>query len=146
MKEHEYANHTKIFFRVDESNEDVEIEGVWATPVANGYKIDNIPFCAKEIACDDVVLATPDEDGLLYFSGLASASGHSTIRLWFANEEDVNRIRNELAKMGCPSELDIPRLVAIDVPPFVPYRHIQDYLKQQEKLGIFEYEEACLGQ
>lgn len=138
--------HVKVLFELDSSHEHIDVESVWALPVTNGYQIDNIPFYAKEVACNDVISAEPDEDGALRFKSLIAASGHSTIRLWFSDEKDVPRVRNELRDMGCVSELDLPRLVAVDIPPSVAYGKIRAYLEQQESKGIFEYEEACLGQ
>lgn len=140
------ANHVKVLFEVENADGSVEIESVWAVPVENGYQIDNVPFYAKEVAYHDIVIAEPNEDGMLHFTGLVSASGHSTVRLWFANEADVAQVRDALRGMGCSSELDLSRLVAIDIPPSVPYERVRTYLDQQESAGIFEYEEACLGQ
>ena len=40
---------------------------------------------------------------------------------------------------------DLPRLVAVDVPPHVPYEGIKTFLEQGEQAGQFEYQEACLG-
>jgi len=140
------ANHVKVLFEVENADERVEIESVWAVPVENGYQIDNVPFYAKEVAYHDIVSAEPNEDGMLHFTCLVSASGHSTVRLWFANEADVAQVRDALRGMGCSSELDLSRLVAIDIPPSVPYERVRTYLDQQESAGIFEYEEACLGQ
>jgi len=140
------ANHVKILLEVEDEDGKVEIESVWAVPVENGYQIDNIPFYAKEIAYGDIVSAEPDEDGMLSFKELIAPSGHSTIRLWFAKETDVTQVRDALRGMGCPSELDLSRLVAVDIPPSIPYESVRTYLDQQESEGIFEYEEACLGQ
>lgn len=139
-------NHVKVLFEIEDEDGSVEIESVWAVPVQNGYQIDNIPFYAKEVAYGDIVSAKPDEDGMLRFTALVTASGHSTIRLWFANEMDVTPVRDALRGMGCPSELDLSRLVAVDIPPSIPYESVHTYLDQQESAGIFEYEEACLGQ
>lgn len=146
ISERNKAGHVKVLFEVENMDGGVEIESVWAVPVENGYQIDNIPFYAKEVAYNDIVNAESDEDGMLRFTGLFSASGHSTIRLWFVNEADVAQVRDIFRGMGCSSELDLPRLVAVDIPPSVSYKHIRTYLDQQESAGIFEYEEACLGQ
>jgi hypothetical protein len=146
MNEQQQASHIKLLFEVDTEDGGTEIESLWALPVAKGYKIDNIPFYAKEVACNDIVSADPDEDGMLWFTGLVEASGHSTIRLWFASRADVAQVRNTLRQMGCSSELDVDRLVAVDIPPDVPYESVREYFDQQESAGVFEYEEACLGQ
>lgn len=144
--EEKSENHVKILFEFGNAHGDVNVESVWAIPVEQGYQIDNIPFYAKEVACNDVVSASSDEEGLLYFTGLIKASGHSTIRLWFESRVDVAEVRDTLREMGCSSELDLPRLVAVDIPPSVPYERVRTYFDQLECAGVLEYEEACLGQ
>lgn len=138
--------HVKVNFRVEIDEDSVETESLWALPVSGGYKIDNIPFWARGIACDDVVAATPDDDGILQFAGLIKPSGHSTVRIIFESEADVPVIRESLRRLGCESELDSPRFLAVDIPPEVPYAEIRAYLDEQESAGILEYEEGCLGQ
>lgn len=138
--------HVKVLFDIEQEDGSIEIESVWAFPTANGYRIDNIPFYAKGIACNDEVIAEPAPDGFLHFVELRSSAGHNTIRLWFADESRVQSVRDDLRKMGCPSELDLSRLVAVDVPPSVQYSRVREYLNSQEAAGIFEYEEACLWQ
>jgi hypothetical protein len=123
-----------------------EIETLWAEPSGEGWRVDNIPFYAKSLALNDLVLAKKGEDGELLFERLLSPSGHSTIRLWFASEEFVQDVRDALRAMGCESELsDLSRLVAVDVPPDVNYEEVSRYLDSLEHSGVLEYEEACLG-
>lgn len=110
--------------------------------------IDNTPFYAREIALNDVVSATTDIDGVLTFSSLVRPSGHSTVRLWFGkdNLHALVSIRQKLRELGCTSEQsDLPRLVAIDIPPVVPYKRARQFFVDGEKAGLFDYEEACLG-
>lgn len=140
------ANHVKVLFEIENEDGSIELESVWAIPVENGYQIDNIPFYAKEISCYDIVGAKPVEGGVLRFTGLIQSFKHSTVRLWFAKKTDVEQVRNILRRMGCSSELNLDRLVAVDIPPSIPYQNVRSYLDQQEGAGIFEYEEACLGQ
>lgn len=125
-----------------------EIESMWAIPTIGGFRIDNIPFYAREIATGDIVSAKRDTDGVFWFDTLLRASQHSTVRLWFAKnfENEVLRIRQELRSMGCPSELsDLNRLVAVDIPPTVPYDMVRDALEKYEREGLLEYEESCIG-
>lgn len=69
------------------------------------------------------------------------------LRLWFADQRDVQRIRDELKRLGCASEVSDPqRLVAVDTPPDVPYEHVRAFFEKGEQDGMFEYQEACLGQ
>ena len=141
----EKVGHVKILFDFEEDG-GTQVESMWAVPVANGYKIDNIPFYVREVACEDVVSADLDTDGALHFVALVAASGHSTVRLWFANEKDVIEVRESLRNMGCSSEMDLSRLVAVDIPPSIPYERVRAYLDHLEREAVLEYEEACLGQ
>ena len=137
---------TKMFFEILSNDSDsMEVESIWVTPCEEGYMIDNIPFYAKGVAYKDVMSAKKTDDGL-YADELLSASQHSTIRIWFANEKLVALTRQELKAMGCGSEIsDSPRLIAVDIPPVIEYGHIKKYLDDGELSGKWDYEEACLG-
>ncbi|NMO20007.1 DUF4265 domain-containing protein [Pyxidicoccus fallax] len=136
----------KIRFPFTNSSGNIETETMWTVKREDGYAIDNIPFYAKELALGDVVSVNNAADGTLWHSELVRASGHSTIRLWMASESDVPRVRGELKRMGCASEVsDLPRLVAVDIPPNVPYGSVKAYLDEGRGVGTFEYQEACLG-
>ena len=139
-------DHVKIYFEIPTSDsEEMEIETVWAIPYGEGFKLDNIPFYAKGVALDDIVSANK-VDGCLYMDELLTPSGHSTVRLWFADEKDVQTVREELKTMGCDSEIsDQPCLVAVDIPPSVRYEKIREYLDAGEADGTWAYQEACLG-
>ena len=89
---------------------------------------------------------TAEVDGLLRFAGLVKAAGHSTIRLWFARESDIDSVRRDLDVLGCDSERAFSRLVAVDVPPLVDYGGVRKFLDDLEIQGVLEFEEACLGQ
>ena len=98
------------------------------------------------MALPRVVAARPDASGFPWYSELIRPSGHSTIHLWFSHEKDVESVREALRQMGCASEVsDLPRLVAVDVPPDVPYEKLKAFLEQGESARQFEYQEACLG-
>lgn len=136
----------KVLFDIERDDGTHEVESVWASAVEGGYRLDNIPFYARGFAWGDLVSAAPDPDGLLRFTGLVAPSGHSTIRLWFVDASDVQKVRDELRAVGCDTELDLSRLVAVDVPPDIPYKRIRAYLDDKERAGVFEYEEGCLAQ
>lgn len=137
--------HVKVLFEIENEDGTIEIESIWTIPTPNGHRIDNVPFYAKGLAYNDEISAALDADGMLHFVELLTPSGHSTVRLWFAKESDVQSVRDKLRTMGCPSELDHSRLVAVDIPPIVSYSRVRDYLERQEFAGVFEYEEACLA-
>lgn len=138
--------HVKVLFEIARDNGTHDVESVWAVPTDGGYRLDNIPFYAVGVACGDVVAAARDADGTLRYTDVVAPSGHSTIRLWFGDAGHVQDVRDELRAMGCDSELDLSRLVAVDVPPDVPYERIRNYLDAKESALVFEYEEACLGE
>lgn len=136
----------KVEFPFSDSAGNSEIETMWTVARDGGYELDNIPFHVKELALGDVVSASESSDGRLRFAGLLEAKRHSTVRLWFASDRDVLRVRDDLKRMGCASEgSELPRLVAVDVPPSVSYATVQAYLDEGEAAGTFEYQEACLG-
>ncbi|WP_050553898.1 DUF4265 domain-containing protein [Leptospira santarosai] len=140
------TEHQKLRFNFENSSGNLETESIWAIPNKEGYIIDNIPFYVKEIAVGDLVSATQDSNGHLWFSKLLKPSGHSTVQIWFSDISIVSEIRNKLTQSGCPSEIsEIPQLIAVDIPPNVDYNIIQDFLEEGEKKGLFEYQEACLG-
>jgi hypothetical protein len=137
--------YSKIAFDLESDDDTREVETLWAVPVEGGYRIDNIPFYVRGIAYGDVVRASPDGDGQLCFEALVSPSGHSTVRLWFANGSDVRDVRDALRELGCGSELDMERLVAVDVPTEVRYTDVISFLDEKERLRVLEYEEGCIG-
>lgn len=140
------SDRAKIRFSFTDSSGNTETETMWAVKREDGYELDNVPFYVKELAFGDVVAVNKGADGVLWHSGLVRAGGHSTVRLWFASESDVPHVRDELKRMGCSSELsDLPRLVAVDIPPSIPYGSVKAYLDHGEAAGKFEYQEACLG-
>ena len=126
----------------------VETETMWVLPVSDGFEVDNVPFYVRGIAVGDVVSASDSSAEVLEFESLVNPSEHSTVRLWFAKnaESSVAQVRQSLREIGCASELsDLPRLVAVDIPPSVPYLRVLDFLTKPESADLFEYEEACLG-
>ena len=140
------SKHVKIYLEIGSDNLDQrEIESLWATPHGTGFKLDNIPFYMKGIALNDVISAKKI-DGCLFMDKLLEPSGHSTIRVWFSDEKEVQAVRQELKSMGCSSEKsEQPRLVAVDIPPDINYEKIISYLEAGKTKGRWDYQEACLG-
>jgi len=139
-------SHIKVRFAFTNSYGETEVESLWAKKCDGGLEMDNVPFHVKEVALGDVIATEEDKDGLLWFSRLVKASGHSTVQLWLAEQEDVSAVREKLRQMGCISELsELPRLIAVDVPPEISYDEVKIYLEEGAARGIFDYQEACLG-
>lgn len=94
-----------------------EWEGLWATPMGNGhFKIDNIPFYAKNLSCDDIVEAT--RQGSEYvFQRVVEPSENSTIRVMLYDLAGEDAVRKVLNAMGCSIEgTGTPGLIAVNVP------------------------------
>jgi hypothetical protein len=138
----------KIAVRFETSTAgEYEFESLWATPTAEGFRLDNIPFYASSLAFGDVVSAHPVIGGMLEFDSLVRASGHTTVRVWIFDEADVTSVLATFHAMGCSSEVsDLPQLVALDVPPDIPYATVRAVLEEGEKAERFSYQEGCLGQ
>ena len=57
-------------------------EGMWAESVGGGrYRVDNMPWFVRGLACGDVVEAQPDEAGVLWATAGVSWSGRLAIRV-----------------------------------------------------------------
>lgn len=136
----------KIIFEYQNANNDYELESAWATKVGDHYKLDNILFYAPEYSWGDIV-SVEKREGELYVTGLVKESGHSTVRILFNDQKDVQNTRDQLKKMGCDSELsNISTLIAVDIPPHIKYEKIKEFLGEGEKNEKWGYEEACLTQ
>jgi Domain of unknown function (DUF4265) len=134
----------KVIFEHSNANGEYELESAWATKVGDHYKLDNILFYAPEYSLGDIV-SVEERSGELYVIGLVKESGHSTVRILFNDQKDVQSTRDQLKKMGCDSELsNIPTLIAVDIPPQVNYANIRDFL-EGGKSGKWGYEESCLA-
>ncbi len=121
-----------------------EWEGLWATPVGGGrFKIDNIPFYAKNLSCDDIVEAKQDGDRYV-FKRVVDPSENSTIRVVIYDLADKDSVRNDLTALGCSIEgTGTPGLIAVNVPK-ASLEDVLDSLEEafaQEKL---DFEEGAL--
>jgi len=96
-------------------------ENIWAAPVGDGnYRLENPPFFIYDISLNDVVSATPNENGLLQFLTVVRRSGNVTLRARSTAliGDQVRRadIEDRLRQMGCTVEEHRERLLAISVP------------------------------
>jgi hypothetical protein len=94
-----------------------EWEGLWAIPIGGGrFKIDNIPFYAKNLSCDDIVAAS-NEGGEYIFTSIVEPSENSTIRVVIYDLDDEKNVRDFLVALGCSIEaVGTPGLIAINIP------------------------------
>ncbi|TKG90717.1 DUF4265 domain-containing protein [Puteibacter caeruleilacunae] len=121
-----------------------KIESVWATKIGENYRIDNVPFFAKNIALDDIV-SVENDNGELYFDSLIEASGNSVIQLVVFDESKVESVGAELVKLGCGWEgSHIKNLISVNIPKDKSYSDVKNFLEVGEKQKKWEYQEACL--
>ena len=128
-----------------EDGDDMTLESVWATPVGEHYRIENIPFYATSVAYGDVV-SVEDREGELFFDDLIEASGHSVIQIIFFDKKDVEQVTQDLVNLGCDWEgSHISTYIAVDVPSTVSYQTVRAYLDQRASEKVLGFKEACLG-
>ena len=139
----------KLFFRLEEGAwHGSATESLWAEPVSGGrYRLRNSPFYALGVSAEDIVLAQ-EEEGLLFFTGVALRGGHSTYRIMKAKglrPEDFARYWEPLRRVGCSYEEGLGRLLAVDVPPRVDIQHVDSLLEQGEQAQVWHFEEGHRG-
>ncbi|NVJ07027.1 DUF4265 domain-containing protein [Myxococcus sp. AM001] len=138
----------KVIFELEKDEDDyppADSEGLWARPLGEGlFQLDNVPFFAKGVACEDVVSAEL-VDGELLFQKVVRPSGHATLRLIIYDEEEVPSVKALLEKQGCAVERShVPGLISVDVPPAVSLDALKPLLDEGEDAERWGYEEACL--
>lgn len=121
-----------------------EWEGIWATPMGDSlFKIDNIPFYAKGLSCDDIVEAAIDA-GEYRLIRVVSPSDNSTIRVLVFDLHDEGEVRKNLLNLGCSIEgTGTPGLIALNVPK--PCRDSVDrFLRAAFEKERLDFEEGAL--
>jgi hypothetical protein len=136
----------KIFFRLEivDDYPPAGIETMWATCEGSEFRLDNVPFFAERIACGDLVKATKDADGCLYFDEVVEMSGNGTLHLFVMDLDNVQQLRSQVETMGCSSELGLPRLIAVNVPKNIDYPRLRSFLMDKETAGELSFSESCL--
>ena len=137
----------KILFVQKVGDEKFETESIWCIQDGENYVIDNIPFVAKRISLGDTIKAEfDDEDKAYYFDDFVSVSGNTTIRIYFKDEGAIERVRDDLKRLGCESEVFLERkLLAVNIPANVNYGPVKEFLDKGEKENQWTYEESCLA-
>jgi hypothetical protein len=126
------------------------VETLWAKVVdaeKGLYQLDNIPFYASSIACDDIVKAEFDEtEQFLTFREVVTPSGNSTVQIvLMLSPVDTNTIRDFFNALGCSSEKFKEGYFVLDVPARLPYDTVKALLSELFEQGTIDYAEACLS-
>ncbi len=126
-------------------------EGMWAEPVGGGrYRVDNIPWFVRGLACGDVVDAQPDEAGVLWATAGVSWSGRLAIRVipFRAGSlgGSVAAVLEAFETLGVSGESAEPvfPIAALDVSPAADWRAVKALLVAGEVDGRWSYEEGCV--
>ena len=140
----------KVIFQLEPGEDGyppVGAESVWAAHIeGDSYRIENIPFFAKEATLDDIIEAV-EVDGALEYKRTLRRSGNSLIRVHCWTGVDQRAVQRDLEALGCTWEGDNNfDLIAINVPPDVPLEKVQAFLQQGFEQERFDYEEAILMQ
>jgi|SRR5690606_18655667 len=128
----------KVLFRVPNEEGGANVETLWAYDLGSDkYRLDNLPYYAYGVSCEDVVLAPFDEDEQLpTFEKVVSKSGNRTVRIFFdvpyesGNESEA--LVNRLVEIGCDFEGANRKYIAINVPPIVDLSEVAKQLNHAE--------------
>ena len=122
-------------------------ESLWAAPTDDGYyELRNSPFYAYGLSWGDVVEALPFGDDAagqrLRFQTVMRRGGHRTVRVIFADADEVERTRvlAQLNELGASHEHATGRLYAIDVMPDASYDDVTHALGEWESQGLLGWE------
>ena len=126
----------------------MEGETLWASRLGDyQYRLDNIPWYVRGIACYDVVEAvTFNPDEVPTFTRVIEHSGHMTIRLIPSGERTAPTLLAVLAEFdqrGAAGEVDPHRgLIALDIPPTAALSPLKEHLLRGFAEGRWDYEEG----
>jgi hypothetical protein len=139
----------KVTMRLDNDWHGNSSETLWVSPwfKENSFQVRNIPFYAKGVSLDDII-ETDEIDGTKYFKCIFKKSGHSTYRIFLANnvtEQQFNSYWAPLEKIGCSYEKGFNRFYSIDVPSDADIYIAHSLLENGEKNNVWEFEEADIG-
>jgi len=142
-------HHVKVLFHLEQDEDGyppARVETLWAIEMGDGlYKIDNIPFFVTGIAVEDIVSAGP-EAGMLVYKEVVHPSGHGTFRVVVYDHDEVPGVRGLFKQLGCSTEQSHLRgLIAVNVPPSVPWDDLKRVLDTGRAQDRWDYEEACLA-
>lgn len=128
----------------------VDEEALWAIHLdGDRYKVDNVPFFARDVSLGDVVRAEQRAGAALpVVTAVEERGGHSTYRIIVeerldgSKQDDFRALMETLREFGCDVEIASPRFIAIDVPPPVNLHAVYDVLKLGDEARIWDFEEG----
>lgn len=120
-------------------------ETIWAEALGdNLYKLKNSPFFADNISYGDIVFAAqPEEGSELLFKSVRERSRNSTYRIMLAGDttrQTFDEHIQPLLDKNCTYALYKDYQFALNVPPEVEFRLVDELLTKGEKEGLWFYE------
>ena len=118
-------------------------ESLWAKSLGGDlYEIQNVPFCAYDLNCGDIVHATADAPDLKpEIRAVVRRSGNRTLRVSFnVEQEDQQPYLQFIESKGAWVERAKPQFICINLPPGTSYEEVREYLNEQEGKGVLKYE------
>jgi hypothetical protein len=123
-------------------------ETMWTKKItADRYLLLNIPFYANGISYLDTV-SVNSVQGVLHFESVAERGGHSTYRIFIAENVGEGSFRKPwlpLERLGCTYEAATKRFLGIDVPPEADIYQAYELLERAEIAGLWSFEEGHCG-
>ncbi|QNA90553.1 DUF4265 domain-containing protein [Massilia sp. Dwa41.01b] len=109
----------KIVFESEEG-----VENLWATPVADGFVLDNYPFYLKGVNFGDLVAARSLAPGCYAYERTLAKSPHSCYRVFYERMQlaRAEALLASLRAIGCAFErspMEKHELVALHIPDTV---------------------------
>ena len=149
----------EVWFRIEKDNdgypESKEWEQLLARPLLERddyFQIESIPFYLKDISLGDVVKARTTQNSeieqaeIFEFDGVVDRGGHNTYRLLLRRKhpDDPEFTEREFLGKGLAVEVQHGDFFAIDVPPSLDQRAIDNYLAGEAESGRWEMQDGYL--
>lgn len=148
------SSHVKVRFALERDEAGwppAESEGVWAVPMDGDlFRLDNTPWFVRGAAADDVVKASPDSDGVLWFTEVRERGGRNVVRVIPRADGplrgDRQTVLDVFAPLGVTGEgMSSPvNMVALDIGPDAPLASVKTLLASGESEGRWYYEEGSV--
>lgn len=142
----------KISFEAEKWDEDgdypvLAYESIWCVDLGDGtYRVDNVPWWSTRASYGDIIRAEwCDEGGLrqLEFVEVVRAGGHTTVRIFVNDEDDIEPLERDLDELGFRHERwSSDRLVAASIPPGADVEWVIGCLYAGVVEDFFTYEPA----
>jgi hypothetical protein len=145
--------HVIVPLEIEDGWPPVKSERLWAEPLGDDlYRIDNVPWFARNLAEGDVVRAfAPDARSWPVVTDRISWSGNCTIRIIPLRsgplQGDLQAVIDRFVPLGAQAEGALPAfaLVALTIPPESDLSAIASALQEGESDGSWSFEEGCIS-